>query len=857
MVTEEDCCGARFRRPAARRRIAAALAGLAGAVLAIAAPVLMLAAPAHAAGPSLEGPFLPRNLYGEAGLIDMPSARMAPDGEISVSISALENTQRYGFSFQALPWLSTAFRYSHLSGLFNQNYYDRSFGLRLRLFQETVDWPEISVGVRDLVGTGIYGAEYLVASKRIGRDFDATLGIGWGRLGSIGAFDNPIGLVLSSFKTRKHVINTGEFNTGELFHGRKVGLFGGLIWHTPVHNLDFLVEYSSDRYEEENFYGLMKRRMPVNVGLSWRPIEHITLGAGWLYGTTYGISLTVDADPTKALSGAKLGAQPPPVRERTLEQQQHAIVRLQNRNLLETLPGPAKSSAWSAASLANLLTDNGDEIADYEIDGRTLVINVSAGKATAQRCARYARLSAQTHLGLRSVALTNLNSDDGAVAVCDLPPALPQSAVFYSGGRITGLFDTAAETREAASGPVSAAAVEARIRTAAAEQVIHIDAVGLERSEIWVYFTNTHYYLETEAVGRLARILMAAAPPDVEIFHLVSVIHGVPVRQTQILRSTLERVLLANGGTAEMGDALTIKPAPASNPMLDANIGDNYPRLSWSISPATRQSAFDPELPLQVQMLVAVNSTIDLYPGLTLSATLDANIFNNFTFRRESNSELPHVRSDVQKYYKKGLDGIANLTASYRTRLSPDVFAQISAGYLEDMFGGGGVQVVWRPKNSRVVIGADLYQVWQRDFNRLFGFQNYNVLTGHVTLYYESPWYGLNFNVHAGRYLAGDYGATLEVTRRFESGVEIGAFATFTNVPFSKFGEGSFDKGIVVRIPLEWALPFHSQSSYSLLMRPIQRDGGQRLVGDDSLYDETRSTSYGAFARHLDDIANP
>jgi hypothetical protein len=126
-----------------------------------------------------------------------------------------------------------------------------------------------------------------------------------------------------------------------------------------------------------------------------------------------------------------------------------------------------------------------------------------------------------------------------------------------------------------------------------------------------------------------------------------------------------------------------------------------------------------------------------------------------------------------------------------------------------------------------------------------------------VSVYYASPWYGLNFNIHAGRYLAGDYGATFELTRRFDSGVEIGAFATFTNVPFSKFGEGSFDKGIIIHIPFEWALPIFSQGSYDLTLRSLTRDGGQRLDNDDSLYRETLSTSYGEIVRHADEINEP
>jgi len=95
------------------------------------------------------------------------------------------------------------------------------------------------------------------------------------------------------------------------------------------------------------------------------------------------------------------------------------------------------------------------------------------------------------------------------------------------------------------------------------------------------------------------------------------------------------------------------------------------------------------------------------------------------------------------------------------------------------------------------------------------------------------------------------------VTRRFSAGVDIGFFATFTNVPFSKFGEGSFDKGIILRIPFDWGLPLHSQSTYDLELHALTRDGGQRLLNDDSLYEETRRTSYGEIAQHLDDVVEP
>src|SRR4051794_40162825 len=113
-----------------------------------------------------------RTTYGDVGLIEVPSARMAPDGEMWLTGAALDSGQwRVNLGFQFVPWLETTFRYSHIPNFFAHGslgnaLYDRSFGMKVRLFQETPWSPSLAIGVRDLVGTGIYGAEYVVLSKR-------------------------------------------------------------------------------------------------------------------------------------------------------------------------------------------------------------------------------------------------------------------------------------------------------------------------------------------------------------------------------------------------------------------------------------------------------------------------------------------------------------------------------------------------------------------------------------------------------------------------------------------------------------------------------------------------------------------
>jgi hypothetical protein len=811
-----------------------------------------------------------RSTYGEMGIIDMPSAHMAPDGQLAVTASMIgSSSQRYNFTFQMLPWLEGAFRYSriaHVSGA--DVVYDRSFGLKARLSREDEYWPDISMGIRDILGTGQYAAEYFVASKHIG-DVDVSTGVGWGRLGSVDTFPNPFGLVFSSFKTRsgESSANGGTVNFGQFFHGPGMGLFGGVVWHTPIENLSLLAEYSSDKYVNEVIGGHFKVRSQFNLGASYNVLDLADVSAGWLYGTTYGVSFSFHVDPTAPLSPQRVGPDIPQPVIRPAQAQMDALSALVARDkpvqtAMATKPWvqlPVPKVDDRQLTLESALMSETRGVRGVDIMGGTLVVDAHLTGPTAERqCDRYAAVVSALASKLNTVALSDLDDPSGKVAVCTIPHDARTLAETDDGGDGSN-GDTASVTPAEMAPAMITDPAEAyrKIHDDLAAQSLRIEALKIEPAMLWIYFTNRRYHNETEAVGRIARILMADAPPNVEVFHIVSVRPGDDLRDFSIARSALERATLAYGTSRELGDAVATAPAPLSNPILERAWDATYPQFHWKFGPGLRTGFFDPNVPFQIQILAAADASVDVTPNLTLEGRVEANIYNNFDLTRNSNSQLPHVRSDLNLYLKDGINGIADLDAIYRGRFSREIFYEVKAGYLEDMFAGAGGQVLWRPEGERFSFGADLYEVWQRDFDRLFGVQNYHVLTGHASIYYQSPWYGLNFAVHAGRYLAGDYGATFEVTRQFSTGVEIGAFATFTNVPFSKFGEGSFDKGLIIRIPLEWALPFYSSSEYDVHLRSLIRDGGQRLDNDDALFDETRATSYGEVMDHVDDILAP
>ena len=132
------------------------------------------------------------NSYGVPGeLIDMPTAEMAPDGQLSATAFYFDGFGRSTLTFQITPWLSGSFRYAGTKDLTPQfsTYYDRSFDLKLRLLKEGTYTPAVAIGLQDFVGTSLLGAEYLVASKSFGDRLRVSGGFGWGRLGSRNNFN--------------------------------------------------------------------------------------------------------------------------------------------------------------------------------------------------------------------------------------------------------------------------------------------------------------------------------------------------------------------------------------------------------------------------------------------------------------------------------------------------------------------------------------------------------------------------------------------------------------------------------------------------------------------------------------------
>ena len=191
------------------------------------------------------------------------------------------------------------------------------------------------------------------------------------------------------------------------------------------------------------------------------------------------------------------------------------------------------------------------------------------------------------------------------------------------------------------------------------------------------------------------------------------------------------------------------------------------------------------------------------------------------------------VRSDVKDYLRNFDNGviIGRAQFDYHLTLTKNHHTQFTAGILEEMFSGYGFEYLYFDNSKNYAAGFELFEVQKRDYELRLGTLDYRALTGHLNFYYRN--YNLipfDAKISYGKYLAGDVGGTIQISRNFQNGIEFGVFATFTDVSTEQFGEGSFDKGIYFNVPV-----FRDLVSYT--WRPLTKDPGAKLLRKHNLYD--------------------
>lgn len=370
-----------------------------------------------------------------------------------------------------------------------------------------------------------------------------------------------------------------------------------------------------------------------------------------------------------------------------------------------------------------------------------------------------------------------------------------------------------------------------------------------------VRYTNTTFRSEAQAMGRVTRVLSALLPAAVETFVLEPQQKGIPLSATTIQRSDLERFENRAEGAFQIAERSPTTDALSSDGLT--YVLDTEPAFIWGVGPYARLILFNGDAPVQLDGGIEFKTQYTFAPNLIGRATIRQSVRDiELAEETENEDDVQNVRTDGRFYGRDGHPVIQTLTLAHYARPGKNLYSRITAGYLEEQHGGISTELLWKPVDSRFAVGAELNYTAQRDFEQLFGFQDFDVVTGLLSGYYSFE-NGFHAQLDVGRYLAGDYGASFSLDREFDNGWRVGAFFTLTDIPFEDFGEGSFDKGIRITVPNDFFIGNASRDKVDTQLQSLQRDGGARLNVDGRLYDIVRDghtagrlgNTYGRFWR--------
>lgn len=395
----------------------------------------------------------------------------------------------------------------------------------------------------------------------------------------------------------------------------------------------------------------------------------------------------------------------------------------------------------------------------------------------------------------------------------------------------------AAAAQSWSAGPGFDAQTAPILATAMANDGLVLHGIETRGHVMRVRYENTQYRAEAQGLGRMARVLSQVAPAGVTEFHLEPVALGVPKSRIVVPRADLVALenelgaaedLLARVRMQEAGSAEGLTPAPS-----------DAPKFGWSIGPYFTFGQVGASNRFQYQAGLEASFRYDFAENFFVSGAVRQRVTGNEASESVAlRGGYPITRRDAGNYMLAKGPQLERLTMTHLGRAGPALYTRLTAGYLERMYGGVSGELLWKPVGSRLGLGAEITYAAKRDTQGL-GFNGQNATTGFVSAYYEfdNDFVG---RLDVGRYLAGDTGATLSLSREFPNGWRVGGYVTMTDMSAADFGEGGFDKGLTISVPINWLLGTPSRETRALTLSAGSADGGQRAETGQALYSLVR-----------------
>ncbi|SUI75323.1 YjbH domain-containing protein [Shewanella morhuae] len=733
--------------------------------------------------------------FGGVGLMQMPTGRMAPEGEFNFATTYNSEYQHFSASVQLFPWFETTVRYTQVQDLLYSNdpsfsgstkYTDKGIDFKIRLLEESYWLPETSFGIRDFGGTGLFDGEFVAATKRFG-PIDFTLGIGWGYIGNSGNLtSDKKDLNNNCDRDTSYGGKGGEVDYQRWFKGC-AALYGGIEYQTPWEPLRVKVEYDGNDYQSDFPVvrgGIdMPQDSKFNYGLLYRATSWSDFHLSYERGNTWtlGVSLQTNFNDL--------------------------------RQIKRDTPAD-KYRPLAAVPMSNKIPSKLSDIKQRQDE--PVIASVDKIEPTIIAPAQPSTQTDTPALSTNAINAQMLNQTDWKKVAADL-----SKIAGYDNPKIY---------------------LDTHSVTIVANQLKYMDRKEAHHRAATILANNTDKQMITE-------------------YRLIETRYNQPITETRIDADKFAQVATYGYINADMADSTEVSiPRSPQGTLVTQTDVDWLDKLSFDVSPTMVQSFGGSEGFYMFNIGVTGSSAYRFNDNLELSGSLYLNLYDNYDkFLYDvppDGTDLKRVRTLIRQYVQDSTVRATNLQLTWMDNLSDNIYYQAYGGYLEMMYGGVGSEFLYRPLNSQWAFGFNVNYAKQRDPDSMFGFfedeqqvdptsgrfyrVQTGVVTGHATAYYQPAWFpNTLLQVSAGQYLSDDKGVTIDLSKQFDSGVIVGAFATKTNLSAEEYGEGSFTKGFYVSIPFDLMTIRPTQSRGFLSWMPLTRDGGQMLGRKYNLFDVT------------------
>ncbi|MFH1146261.1 MAG: YjbH domain-containing protein [Pseudomonadota bacterium] len=262
-------------------------------------------------------------------------------------------------------------------------------------------------------------------------------------------------------------------------------------------------------------------------------------------------------------------------------------------------------------------------------------------------------------------------------------------------------------------------------------------------------------------------------------------------------------------------------------------------RFDYQLKPSIETFLNDPSGFFRYRLGISASGTCRPWSGASFVAGLAAYPVNNV---RTTNDPLSvPVRSDIVDYKKEHL-ALDKLLFDQIERITPRVFGRFSAGLLEIQYAGFDGELAAPVLDGRVMLGLSGSAVKKRAPARPFGLKDDDSKDIYTTAFLNTrinlPEYDMALDLKAGRFLAGDKGVRITVSK-FVRGVVLYAWysVTDTSIFRDEFNRHYHDKGFGVVIPLRLFEGKDTRTTVNYALSPWTRDVAQDIVHHNPLFD--------------------